>query len=55
MRRMRALIDLLIQHDFLLVFLVTLAARIGAPLPAAPLLVVAGGLAAAGRLNVLAC
>ena len=37
MRRMRALIDLLIQHDFLLVFLVTLAARIGAPVPAAPL------------------
>ena len=53
MRRMRALIDLLIQHDFLLVFLVTLAARIGAPLPAAPLLVVAGGLAAAGRLSAL--
>ncbi|WP_431259206.1 VTT domain-containing protein [Roseateles chitinivorans] len=50
---MRALIDLLIQHDFLLVFLVTLAARIGAPVPAAPLLVVAGGLAAAGRLSSL--
>lgn len=48
---MRALIELLIQHDFLLIFLVTLAARIGAPLPAAPLLVVAGGLAAAGRLS----
>ena len=53
MRRMRALIDLLIQHDFLLVFLVTLAARIGAPVPAAPLLVVAGGLAAAGRLTAV--
>lgn len=53
MRGMRALIDLLIQHDFLLVFLVTLAARIGAPVPAAPLLVVAGGLAAAGRLSAL--
>ena len=53
MRRMRALIDLLIQHDFLLVFLVTLAARIGAPVPAAPLLVVAGGLAAAGRLSAV--
>lgn len=48
---MRALIDLLILHDFLLVFLVTLAARIGAPVPAAPLLVVAGGLAAAGRIS----
>lgn len=51
MAAMRALIDLLIQYDFQLVFLVTLAARIGAPLPAAPLLVVAGGLAAAGRLG----
>lgn len=50
---MRDLIDLLIQYDFLLVFLVTLAARIGAPLPAAPLLVVAGGLAAAGRLSAM--
>ena len=53
MRRMRALIDLLIQHDFLLVFLVTQAARIGAPVPAAPLLGVAGGLAAAGRLSAV--
>ncbi|OWQ86923.1 sulfurtransferase [Roseateles aquatilis] len=50
---MRALIDLLVQHDFLLVFLVTLAARIGAPVPAAPLLVVAGGLAAGGRISAL--
>ncbi len=53
MAPMRALIDLLIQHDFVLVFLVTLAARVGAPVPAAPLLVVAGGLAAAGRLSAL--
>ena len=35
---MRTLIELLIQHGVLLVFVVTLAARIGAPLPAAPLL-----------------
>lgn len=48
---MRTLIELLIQHGVLLVFLVTLAARIGAPLPAAPLLVVAGGLAASGELS----
>eukprot|EP01136_Pigoraptor_vietnamica_P002700 Opistho-1_new@31011 len=48
---MRTLIELLIQHGVLLVFVVTLAARIGAPLPAAPLLVVAGGLAAAGDLS----
>jgi membrane protein DedA with SNARE-associated domain/rhodanese-related sulfurtransferase len=48
---MRSLIELLIQHGLLLVFVVTLAARVGAPLPAAPLLVVAGGLAAAGELS----
>src|SRR4051812_47836225 len=39
---MRDLIPLLIAHGALLVFLITLAARVGAPLPAAPLLVVAG-------------
>lgn len=50
---MRALIELLIQYDILLVFAVTLAARVGAPLPAAPLLVVAGGLGAAGQISAL--
>jgi membrane protein DedA with SNARE-associated domain/rhodanese-related sulfurtransferase len=48
---MRQLIELLVVHGVLLVFLLTLAARAGAPLPAAPLLVVAGGLAAEGRLS----
>lgn len=48
---MRELIALLIRYDLSLVFAVTLAARVGAPLPAAPLLVVAGGLAAAGQLQ----
>ena len=48
---MRTLIELLIQHGVLFVFLVTLAARMGAPVPAAPLLVVAGGLAAASELS----
>jgi membrane protein DedA with SNARE-associated domain/rhodanese-related sulfurtransferase len=48
---MRQLIELLVAHGVLLVFLVTLAARAGAPLPAAPLLVVAGGLAAEGKLS----
>lgn len=48
---MRELLDLLIAHGVLLVFLVTLAARAGAPLPAAPLLVVAGGLAAEGQIS----
>ncbi|QPF72200.1 sulfurtransferase [Roseateles sp. DAIF2] len=48
---MRELLDLLIAHGVLLVFAVTLAARAGAPLPAAPLLVVAGGLAAEGQIS----
>jgi len=51
---MRQLLELLIAHGVLLVFLVTLAARAGVPLPAAPLLVVAGGLAAEGQLSGLA-
>jgi len=39
------LIDLVYQHGTLLVFAVTLAARIGAPVPAAPVLAVAGAAA----------
>lgn len=48
---MRELIELLSAHGVLLVFLVTLAARAGLPLPAAPMLVVVGGLAAEGQLS----
>src|SRR4051794_37861288 len=44
---------LLIQHGMAVVFGVTLIARIGAPVPAAPLLVVAGGLAVAGQAPLL--
>src|SRR5687767_8935989 len=47
---MEDLVPLLLRHGPLLVFAVTLAARAGAPLPAAPLLVVAGGLAALGQI-----
>jgi membrane protein DedA with SNARE-associated domain/rhodanese-related sulfurtransferase len=39
------LIDLVFQHGTLLVFVATLAARIGAPVPAAPVLAVAGAAA----------
>ncbi len=46
---MTDIIDLLLQHGVLIVFATTLMARIGAPLPAAPMLVVAGGLASAGQ------
>ncbi len=48
---MRTLIELLIQYGVLLVFLVTFLARVGLPVPAAPLLVVAGGLAAGHALS----
>lgn len=49
---MRELIALLTEHGLLVVFLTTLIARIGAPLPAAPLLVVAGGLAMTEQLSL---
>src|SRR4051812_9885017 len=52
---MRDLIPLLIAHGALVVFAITLAARAGAPVPAAPLLVVAGGVAAAGQLSLAVC
>jgi membrane protein DedA with SNARE-associated domain/rhodanese-related sulfurtransferase len=48
---MNTLIELLTQQGILLIFAITFAARVGLPLPAAPLLVVAGGLAAAGALS----
>ena len=44
---MSSLVSLVVAHGTLLVFAATLAARIGAPVPAAPFLVVAGGLARA--------
>ena len=52
---MRDLIPLLIAHGALIVFVITLAARIGAPVPAAPLLVVAGGVAMAGQISLTVC
>src|SRR3954453_18989886 len=52
---MRELIPLLIAHGALIVFVITLAARIGAPVPAAPLLVVAGGVGMAGQLSLPVC
>jgi len=51
---MSPLTDLVITHGILLVFLATLAARIGAPMPAAPFLVIAGGLAAMGQMSWVA-
>ena len=43
---MEALIALMVDHAVAVVFVVTLAARVGLPVPAAPVLVVAGGIAA---------
>jgi membrane protein DedA with SNARE-associated domain/rhodanese-related sulfurtransferase len=51
---MSSLIALVVTHGTLLVFAATLAARIGAPVPAAPFLVVAGGLAAGGQISWVA-
>ena len=56
------LVDLMVRYGLALVFVVTLVARLGAPVPAAPLLVIAGALAsshplgwvAAASLSVLA-
>jgi membrane protein DedA with SNARE-associated domain/rhodanese-related sulfurtransferase len=48
---LQILIELLIQHGILLVFAVTLAARLGAPLPASPFLVVVGALTASGQIS----
>ena len=51
---MSSLVALVVTHGTALVFAATLAARIGAPVPAAPFLVIAGGLAAAGHLSWVA-
>jgi len=47
---MEALTDLLAQHGLLLVFANVLAAQLGVPIPAVPLLVVAGAFVADGRM-----
>jgi len=51
---MSPLIALVVAHGTLLVFAATLAARIGAPVPAAPFLVIAGGLAVGGQISWVA-
>ena len=51
-RMMNELAALVLQHTFASVFILTLAARIGAPVPAAPLLVVAGGLGYMGQISL---
>lgn len=51
---MQALSSLMAEYGLALVFAVTLAARAGLPLPAAPLLVVAGGVAMGTQGGLLA-
>lgn len=49
---MDEIVELLLHHGPLLVFAVTLLSRAGAPLPAGPVLVVAGGLGALGQISL---
>ncbi|MDP9898236.1 VTT domain-containing protein [Variovorax ginsengisoli] len=51
---MNDLLALLAGHGIAVVFLVTLAARIGAPVPAVPFLIVAGGLSFGGQVSWVA-
>ena len=51
---MSELVALVVQHGLLLVFTATLAARLGAPVPAAPLLVIAGAAAVGGQISWVA-
>jgi membrane protein DedA with SNARE-associated domain/rhodanese-related sulfurtransferase len=51
---MSQMIALVVAHGTLIVFAATLAARIGAPVPAAPFLVITGGLAVAGQVSWVA-
>ena len=47
-------LQLLIQHGYAVLFLLVLIDQIGLPLPAVPVLLVAGALAGAGKFNVFA-
>ncbi|MDR6858213.1 VTT domain-containing protein [Variovorax guangxiensis] len=51
---MNDLVALLSAQGAAVVFLATLATRLGAPVPAAPFLIVAGGLAVGGQLSFIA-
>jgi len=51
---MHDLLELATRHGVSVVFLATLAARLGAPVPASAVLVVAGGLIATGQLSLVA-
>ncbi|MEO6594821.1 MAG: VTT domain-containing protein [Planctomycetota bacterium] len=49
---MQALVDFLVAHGYLVVFLWVLGAQVGVPLPAIPLLLAAGALAGQGLLDL---
>lgn len=52
--RMQELVDLVARHGLLLVFLNVLVEQVGLPVPAVPTLIVAGALAASGKLSAAA-
>ena len=47
---MNSILELLAAHGYVVLFAYILASQLGAPLPAAPLIVAAGALVAAGRI-----
>ncbi len=49
---MSNLLAVIVQHGEILLFLYVFADQLGVPIPAAPVLMAAGGLAAAGRLSL---
>ncbi len=52
---MKAAIDFLIRHGYLLLFLWVLVEQLGVPVPTIPLLLAAGALAGAGKLSFGLC
>jgi membrane protein DedA with SNARE-associated domain len=51
-QRVSAVLTVVVQHGEIVLFLYVLADQLGVPIPAAPVLMTAGGLAAAGRLSL---
>ncbi|MGB6545422.1 MAG: hypothetical protein WBE97_07330, partial [Candidatus Acidiferrales bacterium] len=49
---MSALVEFLVRHGFLVLFVWVLAEQLGLPLPSAPLLLAAGALAGTHRMNL---
>src|SRR2546421_3900679 len=50
---MDAVVDVLVQYGYVVVFGWVFAEQIGLPLPAVPVLLAAGAMAGSGRLNII--